>query len=99
MKRKNCCEKCDIEIKKEDLEEKRKNLKEIIVISISLILFLSGILISKKIVLLIAYIISGEPIIRRAIRNILKGNFFDENTLMSVATIGAILINEVEEAV
>ncbi|MEO0284687.1 MAG: heavy metal translocating P-type ATPase [candidate division WOR-3 bacterium] len=99
MKRKNCCEKCEIEIKKEDLEEKRKNLKEIIVISISLILFLSGILISKKIVLLIAYIISGEPIIRRAIRNILKGNFFDENTLMSVATIGAILINEVEEAV
>lgn len=99
MKRKNCCEKCEIEIKKEDLEEKKKNIKEIIIILISLILFVTGLLIFKKIILLIAYIISGEPIIRRAIKNILKGKFFDENTLMSVATIGAILINEVEEAV
>ncbi len=99
MKRKNCCEKCEIEIKKEDLEEKKQNIKEIIIILISLILFVTGLLIFKKIILLIAYIISGEPIIRRAIKNILKGKFFDENTLMSVATIGAILINEVEEAV
>lgn len=46
-----------------------------------------------------AYIIIGYDIIKEAIENILKGDFFDENFLMSIATIGAIAIGEYPEAV
>lgn len=48
---------------------------------------------------LAAYIFLGWKIILTAIKNIARGNFFDENLLMSVATIGALLIGEIAEAV
>jgi Zn2+/Cd2+-exporting ATPase len=46
-----------------------------------------------------AYLISGWNVIKKAIKNILRGKFFDETFLMSIATIGAIIINEIPEAV
>ena len=56
--------------------------------------------ISVKIVLFItAYIISGADVIIGAIRNVKRGLIFDENFLMFVATLGAILIGEYPEAV
>jgi Cd2+/Zn2+-exporting ATPase len=45
-----------------------------------------------------AYAISGWPVLRNAARNIFRGRVFDENFLMSVATIGAIAIGEMPEA-
>lgn len=48
---------------------------------------------------LLAYIIVGYDIILKAVRNILKGKVFDENFLMTVATIGAFCIGEFPEAV
>ena len=48
---------------------------------------------------LLAYIIVGYDIILKAVRNILKGKVFDENFLMTIATIGAFLIGEFLEAV
>lgn len=47
----------------------------------------------------IAYLISGWGVLRSAARNIRRGQIFDEQFLMSVATIGAILIGELPEAV
>lgn len=47
----------------------------------------------------ISYIIIGYDVIVRAIRNIISGNIFDENFLMSIATIGAFVIGEYPEAV
>ena len=47
----------------------------------------------------IAYIVVGYDILSKAIRNIFKGKVFDENFLMTVATIGAIFIGELQEAV
>lgn len=47
----------------------------------------------------IAYFFVGAPIVLTAIRMIFKGQFFDENFLMSVATIGAFCIQEYPEAV
>ena len=47
----------------------------------------------------IAYLIVGADVLLRAIKNILKGQIFDENFLMSLATIGAICIKEFPEAV
>ncbi len=48
---------------------------------------------------LVSYIIVGMPIVYKAIRNILKGEVFDENFLMTIATIGAFIIGEFAEAV
>ncbi|WMM26971.1 heavy metal translocating P-type ATPase [Tissierella sp. MB52-C2] len=48
---------------------------------------------------LIAYIIIGGEIVRKALRNISKGQVFDENFLMSVATIGAFCLREYGEGV
>ncbi len=46
-----------------------------------------------------AYLIAGADILFLAIKHILKGNFFDENFLMSIAAIGAFCIGEYPEAV
>lgn len=48
---------------------------------------------------LIAYLIIGGDIVWKAIRNISKGQVFDENFLMSVATIGAFCLREYAEGV
>lgn len=47
----------------------------------------------------IAYILLAFPVLRIAGRNILKGQVFDENFLMSIATLGAIAIDALPEAV
>ena len=47
----------------------------------------------------ISYIIAGGDIVKRAVTNILRGKVFDENFLMSVATIGAFLIGEYPEGI
>jgi Cd2+/Zn2+-exporting ATPase len=46
-----------------------------------------------------AYALAGYKIIGRAIRNVGRGNFFDENFLMVVASLGAFAIRDFEEAV
>ncbi len=48
---------------------------------------------------LTAYITAGADIVFLALKNILKGNFFDENFLMSLATTGAFCTGEYPEAV
>lgn len=50
-------------------------------------------------ILVLAYIVLGGNILYTAFRNILKGQVFDENFLMSVATLGAMVIQEYPEAV
>ena len=79
--------------------------KEVTKIIIALILFLIAIIINfgneliNNIIFVIAYLIVGLEILRKAIRNITRGKVFDENFLMSVATIGAFAIGEFPEAV
>ncbi|HEY9060752.1 MAG TPA: heavy metal translocating P-type ATPase [Pseudobacteroides sp.] len=48
---------------------------------------------------LISYILVGSEVIVRAFKNILRGQVFDENFLMSIATIGAFAIGEYPEGV
>ena len=79
--------------------------KDLIKIIFSFVIFLVAILISfesdliNKILYLIAYLIVGLEIVIKAIKNIFKGNVFDEHFLMAIATIGAIAIGEYPEAV
>ena len=79
--------------------------KKGIKIIIALILFLLAITINfnnemiTKVIFIIAYLIVGLEILKKALRNIARGKVFDENFLMSVATIGAFAIGEFPEAV
>ena len=79
--------------------------KRTIKIIISLILFIFAMVIKfeneiiNNIIFVISYLIVGFEILKKAIRNIVRGKVFDENFLMSVATIGAFAIGEYPEAV
>ncbi len=55
--------------------------------------------IAEYAVLIPAYLISGWSVLTSAGRNILRGKIFDENFLMTIATLGAISIHELPEAV
>ncbi len=80
---------------------KKKGIK----IIISLILFLFAMIVNfqnewiNKGIFIASYIIVGFEILRKAIRNIFRGEVFDENFLMSIATLGAFAIGEFPEAV
>ena len=50
-------------------------------------------------VLVLAYLLLGWRIVWKSLQNILKGNIFDENFLMTIATVGAFAIKAWEEAV
>lgn len=82
--------------------------KEIIKISLSSFLLVLGIILSALIktnkyvwlaVYLPSFLICGYEPIKKAVKNILRGRFFDENFLMSIAGIGALIIGEYPEAV
>ena len=62
-------------------------------------LFLFGLGYIYKPFFFVAYLIVGADVLFRAIKNIFKGQIFDENFLMSLATVGAICIKEFPEAV
>ena len=49
--------------------------------------------------LVLAYLLLGWHIIKEAVENIFKGKVFDENFLMTIATLGAFYIKAWEEAV
>ena len=79
--------------------------KQIIQVISALILFIIGLSVKfeniwiNRAIYLISYAIVGAEIVIVAIKNIFKGEVFDEHFLMAVATIGAISIGEYPEAV
>ena len=80
---------------------KKKGIKIIISLILFIIAFLmnfNNVWINNGIYIL-AYIIVGFEIIKEAVENIIKGKVFDENFLMTIATIGAFGIGEFPEAV
>ena len=83
----------------------KKMKKKLLFIIVAFILFFSAFFcpsdyfVFQNILFVIAYLLVGFEILKKAFRNILKGQVFDENFLMSVATLGAFGIGELEEAV
>lgn len=79
--------------------------KHIIKILLSLIFFIIALIFkfNNEIIncslFIISYTIVGLEILKKAVKNIFRGKVFDENFLMAVATIGALLIGELAEAV
>ncbi len=82
----------------------KKMNKQLIRIIVSLILILASFFLQfetdlyNNILFVLGYIIVGYDIVLKAIRNIFKGKIFDENFLMTIATIGAFGIGEFPEA-
>ena len=98
----------DYNIYKQNKEHNRglKEIKKIIfLLIIGGILFISGFFVPKNNNLLkftlffVSYIIIGGKVLLLAFKNIIKGQIFDENFLMSIATIGAFIIGEYPEGV
>jgi Cd2+/Zn2+-exporting ATPase len=54
---------------------------------------------AEYVVFLSAYLLSGWGVLSKAVKNIIHGKIFDENFLMSIATLGAVLIGQLPEAV
>lgn len=80
----------------------KKRLYRII---LGVVFFIAAILINinvywiKPVLFLISYIIVGSDVVIRAGQNIIHGKVFDENFLMSIATIGAFFVGDFPEGV
>ena len=79
-----------------NIEEKKSYTLERAIFSI--LLLVSAYVFSLPILAIISYIVAGYDVILKAFKNILKGKVFDENFLMSLATIAALCTNNIEEA-
>ena len=87
----------------------KKMKKKLIFILVALVLFVGALLcpaglqeelpILQTLLFVLAYLLVGFEVLKKAFHNLLKGHVFDENFLMSVATLGAFGIGELEEAV
>ncbi|MDY6781645.1 MAG: heavy metal translocating P-type ATPase [Cyanobacteriota bacterium] len=84
--------------------------KELLPIILIIILFTLGVIVEEHLhrtpysfveyaIFIPAYLLSGWTVLKAAGRNILRGRIFDENFLMTVATVGAIAIHKLPEAI
>ncbi|MEG4836814.1 heavy metal translocating P-type ATPase [Microcoleus sp. B9-D4] len=84
--------------------------QELIPVILVVVLFVGGLIFEEKLhntpysigeylVFIPAYLLSGWNVLTSAARNILRGRFFDENFLMTIATLGAVAIHKLPEAV
>ena len=85
---------------------KRKHKRMLIRLAVALLLTVFAVLIPidlpfpvELIIYLVAYFVIGYDVLWRSARNIARGQVFDENFLMTVATLGAFLLGEYLEAV
>lgn len=90
--------------KESPLEE---NKKDLIAIAAGAVLFIAGEVLERTapdsvismVLFVAAYVILGFEIVWTAVKNLTKGHVFDENFLMSVATLAAFVIGDFAEAV
>lgn len=98
------CEQCDARECNHEHKDKEENLKaEVVKLVIALIIFATAFfkIVPGKIatwLFVAAYILSGYEVLLKSIKNIFRGEVFDENFLMSIATLGAFAINKPGEA-
>ncbi|BAE82618.1 heavy metal translocating P-type ATPase [Desulfitobacterium hafniense] len=90
--------------RKENIEDKGNQKKEITKLIIGGAIFATGMLFDfqnwlELAIFLISYIIVGGTVVLRAIKGISRGQVFSEHFLMSIATIGAFFVGEYPEGV
>lgn len=86
------------------IEEDSVNKKELFKIGMGAVLFAIALIFefsfwTEFVLFLASYVLVGGEVVWRAVRNISRGQVFDENFLMSVATIGAFAIRQFPEGV
>lgn len=85
-----------------DHEEEEEH-HSLTLIGVGAVLFVAGLLLPEGlwrwVALIAAYVVAGGEVLLRAVKNILRGQVFDENFLMAVASLGAMLMGEATEAV
>ena len=94
-------------LKKTQEVEEKEDKSDLIKLIIGAIMYIFGIYQSAtgfespivKGLFLVVYFIVGGDVLMKAFKNAKNGRVFDENFLMSVATIGAVIIGEIPEAV
>ncbi|PRR82730.1 heavy metal translocating P-type ATPase [Clostridium vincentii] len=79
-------------------------LKQKVILGVGILLYVIGLILGEEniygiIFFITSYVLVGGKVVLTACKNILKGQVFDENFLMSIATIGAFAIGEYPEAV
>ena len=88
----------------------KENKTTIIRIILTILLLITGIVFEEQIhntpfrvleygIFITAYLLSGWKVLTSAVKNIFKGRIFDENFLMTIATLGAFAIHQMPEAV
>lgn len=97
----------DVRVVEEQAAKESEHKKEILLIVISAALFIIAIILSnvldKKfsyihtVLFLVSYFTVGYPVLWNTLKNISKGRVFDENFLMTIASIGAMIIGEMME--
>lgn len=96
------------DFKEEDVSEERKDFqKRLAVIGIAATLFILGLIFEARmsvkvlpmLFFAVSYLLVGGKVILSAFRNIASGNLFEESFLMTIATLGAIAVGAMEEAI
>lgn len=102
VKVKEISKKTEAESTHQSNKKEKSFLMEHIEMIIAVILFAAAFALKGNVslvVLAVAYALSGREVLVKAVKNIFNGQVFDENFLMAVATIGAIVLGEYKEAV
>ncbi|HSP88231.1 MAG TPA: heavy metal translocating P-type ATPase [Ignavibacteriaceae bacterium] len=92
------------------IPEKTAIRKELTTLLVVVVLFIVGLFfndelhktpfsIGEYLIFIPAYLLSGWTVLSKALKNLFLGKIFDENFLMTIATLGAIAIGELPEAV
>jgi len=92
----------DVKVEDKEIKVKTNLNRETIFLVLGTSLFLLAFLFKnslRQVLFILSYIIIGYDILLKAVKNIKNGQVFDENFLMSIATIGAFIIGEMPEAV
>lgn len=77
--------------------------KRVLVLTASVIIGLIAFLLNpgmlQTALYFVAYLLAGAPVLINALKHFSQGDFFDENALMSIATIGALILGQYPEAI
>ncbi len=94
--------------KKQDQQSHNHNIsldkEKVMLLTIGTFMFVAALVMNLSykaafILYLFSYLLIGKDIIIKAVRNLIKGQVFDENFLMTIASIGAFAIQEYPESV
>lgn len=94
----------DVKVLEVPVEKTVIDIKELFLITVSVISFVAGLFAYKTnswglVFFVLSYILAGESVIRKFLKNLFHLKIFDENFLMTVATVAAFLLKEYPEAV